>query len=315
MVGWIILGAVAVFTVLFFLALYVMYKKAFYSPHKNQNDFYNVPYGSGFNQFKEKTFEHIDDLLKREYEEVTVTSFDGLKLYGRYYHAKDGAPVYLGFNGYRGTAIRDLCGAAMIAKITEQNLLIVSQRAHGESEGHTISFGAKERYDCLTWIEYCRQRFGEDVKICLNGVSMGAATVLLASGLDLPKNVFAIVADCSYSTPADIIKKTLVEMRLSPKIFYPLLTLAGRIYGKFSLKDVSVIEAVKKSKVPMLVMHGESDMRVPVEMSVKIAEANPLVERHTFPGAEHGMSYMADEQRYLQIVKEFVDRNLNKKEG
>lgn len=316
MVGWIILGVLFVFTILFFIALYVIYKIAFYSPKKKQNDFKNVPPGSGFGQFKEKTFELIDDLLAREFEEVSVKSFDGLTLYGRYYHAKDGAPIYLGFNGYRGTAIRDLCGAAKIAKTTGQNLLIVSQRAHGESQGHTITFGAKERYDCLTWVNFCKKRFGKDVKICLNGVSMGAATVLLASGLNLPENVFAIVSDCPYSSPKDIIKKEIADMKLSPKIFYPLLCLAGRIYGKFSLKNVDVVQAVKNSKTPILLMHGEKDTRVPANMSEKIALSNPLVERHVFPNAEHGMSYMSDEKRYLKIVKEFVERNLNKsKEG
>jgi dipeptidyl aminopeptidase/acylaminoacyl peptidase len=314
MVWWIILGAVAFLVITFFVMLYVMYRIAFYSPHKNQNDFKSVPLGSGFSQFKEKTYAHIDDLLSREFEAVTTTSFDGLTLYGRYYHMKDGAPVYLGFNGYRGTAIRDLCGAAMISKITGQNLLIVSQRAHGESQGHIISFGDKERYDCLSWVEFCKQKFGADVKICLNGVSMGASTVLLASGLNISENVFAIVADCPYSSADIIIKKVLGDMKLPIKVFYPLLCLAGKIYGRFNLKGIDVVDAVKKSKTPILLIHGACDTRVPVSMSEEIACANPLVERHVFPDAEHGMSYMSDEQRYLKTVNEFIERALNKRQ-
>lgn len=295
---------------IFFIALYIIYRITFYSPSQKQNDFYNIPEGSGFNQQKPKMLEHIDGLLKREYEELSIVSFDGLKLYGKYYHQTDGAPIYLGFHGYRGTDVRDLCGAARIAESSGQNLLIVSQRAHGKSEGHTISFGVKERHDCLSWINYVVERFGSDVKICINGVSMGAATVLLATGFSLPKNVFGVVADCPYSSPDAIIKEVLKGMKLPPKIFYPLVELSARIFGGFSPKSVSVIDAVKKSKVPILLMHGESDGLVPVEMSAEIAKANPLVERHTFPGADHGISYMTDEQRYLSIVKDFVAKHV-----
>ena len=307
---YIILGCVLGVALLFLLGLYIIFRITFYSPVKSQNNIYNIPEGSGYNQCKETLFKHIDDLIKRDCEEIYITSFDNLKLYGRYYHMTDGAPVYLGFNGYRGTAVRDLCGAAMIAKTTGQNLLIVSQRAHDKSQGRTTTFGVKERYDCLAWINYVVNRFGKDVKICLNGVSMGAATVLLASGLDLQKNVFAVVADCPYSAPSDIIKKVVKEMKLPPRLIYPLIALSARIYGGFSPSKVSVVEAVKKAKVPILLVHGESDNLVPVNMSEKIAEANSLVERHVFPGAEHGMSYMMDEQRYLSIVKTFCEKHL-----
>ncbi len=60
------------------------------------------------------------------------------------------------------------------------NVLMIEERAHLESEGHTITFGIKERYDALDWIRYALQRFGEDTRIILVGISMGAATVLMA---------------------------------------------------------------------------------------------------------------------------------------
>lgn len=308
---YIILGSVLGLALLFFIMLYVIYRITFHSPHKGQNDVYNLPYGAGFTEFNDDMKRLIGYLSARDYEEVCVKSFDGLTLYGKYYHAKDGAPIYLGFNGYRGTPERDLCGAARIVEITEQNLLIVSQRAHGKSQGKTITFGVKERLDVLTWVNFCIERFGKDVKICINGVSMGASTVLFASGLELPENVFSVIADCPYSAPEDIIKKVLKDMRLPVKIFMPLMRLSARIFGRFSLKGANAIDAVKNAKVPILLMHGEEDRLVPVEMSEKIAKTNTLVERHTFAGAPHGMSYMADEEKYLKIVKDFIERSLN----
>ena len=309
---YVVLGSVFGLSVLFFISLYIIYRITFRSPHKGQNDVYNLPYGAGFTEFNGEMKRLIGYLSDRTYEEVCVKSFDGLTLYGKYYHATDGAPVYLGFNGYRGTAERDLCGAARIAEITGQNLLIVSQRAHGKSQGHTISFGVKEQYDVLAWVDFCIEKFGKDVKICINGVSMGASTVLFASGLELPKNVFSVVADCPYSAPEDIIKKVLKDMRLPVKIFMPFMRMSARIFGGFSLKGASAIESVKKAKIPILLMHGEADRLVPVQMSEEIAKVNQLVERHTFANAPHGMSYMADEERYLSIVKDFIDRSLDK---
>ena len=143
---------------------------------------------------------------KVPYEQVYITSFDGTKLAARYYHLSDSAALQIQFHGYRSTAVRDFSGGFQLAQKMGRNLLVVDQRASGKSEGTTICFGIKEKYDCLEWIKYALERFG-DIPIMLTGVSMGGATVLMASELDLPENVKCIVSDCPYTSPYEIIAR------------------------------------------------------------------------------------------------------------
>ena len=139
------------------------------------------------------------------------------------------------------------------------------------------------------------------------GVSMGAGTVVMAAGRGLPKNVIGILADCGYTSPADIIKKVIaVDMHLSANLAYPFVQLGARLFGGFNIDELSPIEAVKTTKVPILFIHGEEDTFVPYEMSVQCHEANPAATRlHPIPGAGHGLAYPVDQEGYLKAAREF----------
>jgi fermentation-respiration switch protein FrsA (DUF1100 family) len=191
------------------------------------------------------------------------------------------------------------------------NTLLVDQRAHGKSGGKSITFGIKERYDCLDWINYVSDRFGPDTKIILSGLSMGGATVLMASELDLPKNVVGIMADCPYSSPKEIIKQECKKMKLPPNIAYPFVRLGAIIFGKFDPSASTAKDAVSKAKIPILIIHGENDDFVPCSMSRDIYNAcvsdKTLV---TIPKASHGISYIIDRPLYEKNVSEFLGKIL-----
>jgi fermentation-respiration switch protein FrsA (DUF1100 family) len=187
------------------------------------------------------------------------------------------------------------------------NLLMVDHRAHGGSDGHTISFGKRESSDCLLWIDYIIKNFGEDKKITLQGVSMGAATVILASAMEnLPKNVVAVMADCPYSSAKDIIKKVMKDAKIPSAMYLPT-RLGGMIFGKFDPSGVDVAKAAANSKVPILLVHGAADGFVPHYMSEKIA-LSAMVEFHSFPGADHGISYLVDTERYRALSADFLKK-------
>ena len=96
-------------------------------------------------------------------------------------------------------------------------------------------------------------------------------------------------------------------MRIPHGLARPFVKLAARLYGGFDIEEADALRAVAKAKVPILLIHGESDNFVPCAMSQEIYLANPqLVQRHTFPGADHGISYLVDKDRYTKIVKEFL---------
>ena len=259
----------------------------------------------------ERAIAFIKVLNEIDYEKVKIKSRDGTILAARYYHVADGAPVHIELHGYRSRATTDFCGINTLVRDLGHNTLLVDQRAHGESGGNTITFGIKERLDCLDWINYVLDRFGKDTRIILSGLSMGAATVLMASELDLPENVAGIMADCPYSSPEEIIKKECAKMKLPPSLAYPFVRLGGIIFGGFDSSSASAKEAVRKSKTPILIIHGEEDSFVPCEMSREIIDAcasdKTLV---TIPLAEHGISYITDRPLYESSVEEFLKRVL-----
>lgn len=289
---------------------YYAYRVAFWSPRAGREDL-PVHKGKQYEPHIDEIARLLQTIIDRPCELVSTTAFDGLTLSARYYHVADGAPLDIAFHGYRSAGLTDFCGGAEISREMGHNLLLVDQRAHGKSQGRTITFGNKERWDVLSWVDFALERLGPDTKVLLYGISMGASTVLMASELPLPENVKGIVADCPYSSPSKIIFSVARKMRIPAGLAAAFSWVGAKVYGGFDLLEADPVRAVKQAKVPILLIHGESDGFVPCDMSAEIQRANPqLVYRCTFPGADHGISFLTDPGRYRQIVGEFCDKIL-----
>ena len=302
---WILLAAAG----LVLLISFVTYRMCFYSPQKGQNDIYNYPSEEQYLPYREGAIRMIRAMAEEPCKMVSIRSRDGLTLTGRYYARREGAPLAICFHGYRATGLRDFCGGSRAILDRGYDLLLVDQRAQGNSAGHTMTFGIREREDCHAWVRWAAETLGKERAIVLYGISMGAATVLMASGEPFAGNVRCIVADSPYSSPKEIIKKVCREdLRLPASLCWWFLRLGARLWGRFDPEETTAAAEVKKAKVPILLIHGEDDRFVPCEMSKEIAAASPLVERHTFPGAGHGLSYMTDRERYLTLVDDILSR-------
>ncbi len=286
---------------------YYAYRVAFYVPAQHKADPYTLLDGEQYQAVGDLIHAATRAMEKHQFEPVTITADDGVKLFGRFYFHTEGAPLQILFHGYRSCALRDCCGGHALAWKMGFNTLVVDQRAHGESGGRAITFGIKERFDCLAWIRYALLRCGQETKIVLTGLSMGAATVLAASELDLPENVVCIIADSPYASPESIIRKVCRDDKLPDKLAYPFVKLGARIFAGFNIDESSPIEAVKQAKVPILLLHGEDDRFVPCTMSEDIRQscASPAVLR-TFPYAGHGLAYMIDPVGYEEAVYDFL---------
>ncbi len=292
------------------LGLFVLYQKAFYNPYRNADEIHTEPFLKDKDQFDE-IINQAKRLSEIPCRRVYTRSYDGLRLAGRYYHIADDRPLCICFHGFRGSALRDFSVMGQFLQNEGYNVLIVDQRAHFKSGGHTIAYGIRERKDVLSWIEYANRRFGHDHPIYLFGISMGAATVVMASGLDLPPNVRLICADCPYSSPRDIITHVVRWSFKKAELVWPLIRFSALIFGRLNIrKDITAANAVKDTKTPVLIVHGEDDAFVPPAMSEAIHAANPaMVEYHTFPNAVHGVSYFSDPDRYIAIVRDFIKRH------
>ena len=293
--------------ILFFLVTYICFYLAFYVPKslKAEKEEFPIPPGKIYEPYRKTMISWIKEVRAMPSEEFSITSFDGLTLFGKYYEYSPDAPVEIMFHGYRGSAERDLCGGVQRCFELQRSALIVDQRTSGKSQGNVITFGVFESRDCLRWIEFVIDHFGADVKIILTGISMGAATVLLAAGKDLPKNVVGVLADCGYTSARAIIKKVIRQVHLPADLLYPFVRLGAKIYGMFDPEEANCLEAVKKSTVPVMFIHGESDDFVPCDMSRENYTACAAPKRLlTVPDAGHGLSYLVDREGYLRAVRE-----------
>lgn len=305
----VILGIVTTLVTAVTGVLLYCYNLAFRRDEKRVSKEGAVPEGEQYEVFGDVIIKGANNILNAPYEKVMTTSRDGIKLVGRYYHVKDGAPVSIIFHGYRSNIGTDCNGGYYLSVKNGYNVLVVYQRAHRESGGKTITFGVKERYDCLDWISYVNERFGEDTPILLMGLSMGAATVLMAAGLDLPSNVKGIMADCGYSSPKEILQEVIKQMKYPLRITYFFVRMSARIFGHFDPEEASAVEALKNAKVPVLIIHGDDDRFVPCRMSRDNYDACASAKEILIvPGAGHGLSYCVDAKAYEKAVQDFIDR-------
>lgn len=303
---WIGLGFAAFVIVNVLVGCRMCYRKAFYAPPRKKQEGLNLPQGKIYEPYWEDMTTWATAVRNMPFQQLEITSFDGLKLRGRFYEYAPGAPIEMMFHGYRGDSERDMPGGVQRCFRLGRSALLIDQRCAGDSEGKTITFGINEHRDCLQWVDYIVERFGPDVKIILTGISMGASTVLMAAGRPLPANVIGVIADCGYSSPKEIIQIVIRKMGLPVKPSYPFVKLAARLYGGFRLESYSPMEAVKQATVPIIFIHGQDDDFVPCRMSEQMYEACTARKRLlTIPGAGHGLACLADPEGYYQALREF----------
>lgn len=247
--------------------------------------------------------------------EITITASDGVKLVGHYFERKKNAPIIIFFHGLWSDSY--VCGVP-IYRITEEhewNLLLVSMRAHGESGGNISTLGVLERYDCCDWANWVASEFGEQVPIYLMGISMGGAIALMSSDLGLPKSVCGIIDDAGFTSPLEMIRVNsedkLYHNGILISLFAQFVNTGARIFGGFNLENANSCNAVSKTNVPILIIHGDKDNQAPLSMAYKIYDScQGEKDLYIVSGATHKECYRTNPEKYEKIVSEFIEKNL-----
>lgn len=256
----------------------------------------------------DKLAKAAEALENRDHETIEIFAEDGERLVAHWFPCEHAERTVVAMHGWRSVWNHDFGVIADFWHDNRCNILCAEQRGQNNSGGDYMTFGLKERYDCRKWIEWVNEHTEEQLPIYLAGVSMGASTVLMASGLELPSNVRGIVADCGFTSP-DAIWKKVVEKNFHLPYAGMRSAVADDMCKKKiheGTKSYSTINAMKKSNIPVLFIHGTDDDFVPIRMTYENYKACVAPKRlFVVPGAGHGMSYLVDKDGYENAVKNF----------
>ncbi|HLR02707.1 MAG TPA: alpha/beta hydrolase [Virgibacillus sp.] len=247
----------------------------------------------------------------QDFETWDMTSDDGLDLKGYYLEADEPTDkTVILAHGYLGNASDMGLFGQYYHDTLGYNIFMADARGHGDSGGDYIGFGWDDRLDYVDWVDRVIDELGPDTEIVLHGVSMGAATVLMASGEELPDNVKAIVADSPYTSVYDMFAYQMKRMFHIPDIpVLPSTSIVTQLRAGYSLKEASALEQVKKADVPILYIHGEADTFVPTDMSQELYEnTKSEAELMTIPNAGHGEGYVIAENKYIDKLNRFLNK-------
>ena len=241
------------------------------------------------------------------HENIEICAADGTRLVGHFYPCDDAKRVIIAFHGWRSIWCYDY---GMIADFWHSSgcaVLYAEQRGQNESGGEHMGFGLTERFDCTDWAEWAEGRFQGKLPIYLAGISMGAATVLMASDLKFPKSVCGIMADCGFTSPKAIWEHVARNnLHISYRVRGLIADAICRRKIRMGSGEYSTAEALSRTKLPVLFIHGTDDRFVPIGMTYENYKACSSPKRLLIvPGADHAMSAYVNRAEYEKAMTDF----------
>lgn len=233
------------------------------------------------------------------------SAFDGTRLHGEVYDRQRKHWVIV-VHGYTSNA-EEMTLYVRTFLERGYNVLAPDNRGHGESGGHYIGMGWHDRLDVQTWITHILKRAPE-ADIILFGVSMGAATVMMAAGTQLPSNVKAVIEDCGYTSAYEEFRYQLGRFHLPPFPLIAFTSLFCRLFAGYWIGDASAVRQVSKTQLPVLFIHGAEDAFVPACMMHTLYHATSSRKACMLvPGAAHTLSVKYAGQMYWEKIWMFLE--------
>ncbi len=264
----------------------------------------------------EEEHEKLEEILQwteeQVFEDVEIQSKDGLNLKAVFLENENpnGKAVILA-HGYKGNNTQ-MPGVTRFYYEQGFDILKPDARGHGKSEGDYIGYGWHDREDYKQWIQFLLNDKKED-RILLHGFSMGAATVLMTSGEELPSEVKGIIADSGYTSVHDELSHQLKYLYHLPA--FPIMQVTSvvtQVRAGYSLTEASAMEQVKKNKLPIMIIHGDLDELVPTDMAYQLYEvAGGDKELWIVPEAKHTEGYTVEEKEYQTRLMDFFNKTVN----
>ena len=234
-------------------------------------------------------------------EPYTVTSWDGYILHAVVLRpAVESRRYVILSHGYTDNRWGSLKYARLYLDLG-WNCILWDLRGHGANEPGLCTYGMTEGRDLAELVKDARSRFGEALTLGLHGESLGAATTV--SALRHGPEVDFAVADSPF---ADIVN--VLEGK-APALLVKLANPGAKLRCGIALTEMRPIDAVLRSRVPLLLFHGTADSFISPENSRRIYNAAQGVkELHLIEGAEHAQSVFTDPEGYRRILTAFLEK-------
>ena len=185
------------------------------------------------------------------------------------------------------------------------SVLLPDFRGTGDSEGKHHSMGWKERRDVIACYERLKSMGYK--RIAAHGYSQGAAAISY-SFKQVEDYDFVVLESC-YSSFCDLVDNITRDKKLPGFVASPVKYWIEKITG-VKLKILVPEEFVKHCKAPLLLLSGDSEMKVKTRDTLKIYRNSgaPFSKLHFFKGAKHENFMKRYRHEYLSIISRFLGR-------
>lgn len=254
------------------------------------------------------TAEWVDSMQRAGVLRDTFIVNRGVRQHAFYAHRDEALGTAVLVHGYTDCALRMMMLGKLYYDSLQFNVLLPDHVRHGQSEGEAIQMGWLDRLNIERWTEIADSLWAGK-SIYLHGISMGAATVMMCSGDSLPESVKGIIEDCGYTSVWDEFSGEIKNQFHLP--VHPLMDMASWMchhrYG-WNFREASALEQVRKSRLPILFIHGDKDTFVPTEMVYRLYEAKTQGDKRLWiaPGSGHARAYRDHPEEYRKVLEEFV---------
>ena len=305
-----IIPIVLILLLVIFIVLLIVSFKIFKSAcDSSDKSIYNLFKKHGINFENIIIKPNIQWLSEQDIKDVYIKSRDGLKLHGVFLPASNAYRTIICVHAYRGRYNTDFSAIIKYLNANHSNVLLIEQRAHGDSEGKYITYGAKEKYDVADWVNYVITKLDDKNPIYIYGLSMGCTTSLFSLGCNMNMRVKGVIADCGYMSMRDVISYLAKEWYKVPAFgLVTLVNLWCNLIAHFDMSETDTKKALKDNNIPILFVHGEEDTFVPGEHARQnYARTNGPKELVWVKGAGHAESIIKDPELYHAKLEYFFN--------
>lgn len=253
------------------------------------------------------------------YERVAFHSADGTPLVGWWVPADGSDRTALVCHGV-GAYKADMLDFIYALHNADFNVYAFDFRCHGESGGHTVTYGRCEKQDIISALDLLRERYAAGSQRLVGvGWSMGAASLILAAAED--ERLEALHLDAAYARTFDMAR---VIASRQPPVLRGICLYLGTAWGSvetqtnlFTLAPVDVISRIAPR--PVMLIHGDIDQIVPIEEGRMLyAAAGQPKYWHEVPGANHCQTLAQEspvyEERMIRFLKDALSKEIRNAE-